>query len=251
MQVLMASSLGIIVALPQELAAVEAAIPQAERQQVKLVCAGEGADAATRAVQDILGAVDAPPLLCSTGFCGGLADGVSVGDIVLADAILSAGGGQRQAVQFEPLGLDGLRLALTEARIKYHVGALVSVASVVAKPKAKRELGALHKALAADMESFAIAVGRSSGSPCDPEGRPTGPGFFALRVVSDAVNDELPAEIGSFLDERGRVRLGSVARFALRSPRNARTLLQLKGHLDKATARLTAAWRAVWAAMPR
>ena len=235
------TSLAIITALPQEFAAVEAAIPPAERGQVKLICGGEGAAAATRAVQEILSAADAPPLVCSSGFCGGLAEGLCVGDMVLADAILGANDGERHAVEFEPLGVDGLRLALSEARIKHRVGAIVSVPSVVGESRRKRELGALRKALAADMESFAIAAAAGA----------SGHRVFALRVVSDAVDDELPAEIGSFLDERGRVRLGRVARFALSSPRNARTLLRLKGNLDKATDSLTAAWRAVWAAMPR
>ncbi|MGD0091406.1 MAG: hypothetical protein ABSE73_15925, partial [Planctomycetota bacterium] len=65
--------LAIIAALPQELAAVEAAIPPAERPQVQLVRGGEGAEAAARAVETVLSAPDAPPLICATGFCGGLA----------------------------------------------------------------------------------------------------------------------------------------------------------------------------------
>jgi adenosylhomocysteine nucleosidase len=236
----MPAVLGIITALPAELAAVEAAIPKAERQQVKLICGGEGAENATRAVQQLLSAPDAPPLVCSTGFCGGLVEGLAVGDIVLAEAILGPKEGERYAVEFEPLGLDGLRLALSEARVKHQVGAIVSVTEAVCESKRKRELGAMRKALAADMESFAIAsAGRAEAR------------VFALRVVSDAVSDELPAEIGTFLDEKGRVRLGSVARFALRSPANARTLLRLKSQMAKAAANLTAAWRAVWAVMPK
>ncbi|MGD0092308.1 MAG: hypothetical protein ABSE73_20520, partial [Planctomycetota bacterium] len=161
-------------------------------------------------------------------------------DAILAHTVLGPNDGERHSVQFEPLGVDGLRLALAEAKIRHHVGAIISVKSVVTKTASKRELGARRHALAVDMESFAIAAAARAEA-----------GVLILRVVSDAVDDELPAEIGSFLDARGRVRLRSVARFALRGPRSLRTLLRLNAHLDKATASLTAAWRAVWAVMRR
>ncbi|MCY3023523.1 MAG: hypothetical protein NTW87_31470 [Planctomycetota bacterium] len=104
----------------------------------------------------------------------------------------------------------------------------------------KRALGLARQALAADMESFAMA-----------ERAGTKAAVCALRVVSDAVGDELPAEVGTFLDEKGSVRVGRVARYALRGPASIRTLRALKARRDRSLAGLTAAWRVVWPLLRR
>ena len=66
-----------------------------------------------------------------------------------------------------------------------HVGRLLTVDAIVRLPKRKRELGLKHQALAADLESGAVAeVCRRDATR-----------FLAVRVVSDAVDDELPPEV--------------------------------------------------------
>ena len=211
----------------------------------------------------MLSGPEPPELICSSGFCGGLAEGLAVGDIVLADAILGENKNERHAVEFEP-GLDALRLALAGARIRYHVGAVVSVKAAVTKPAEKRRLGVERGAIAVDMESFAMAetvlkqdtehkiqdagcrmqdTGRGDGNPRSSIGNRES-AMFLLRVVSDAVGDELPEEVGTFLDEEGRVRVGSVARYALGGPGKVKKLLEMKRNVEKAAKRLTAAWRA-------
>jgi len=225
-------------ALPQEVAAVEAAFTRDERPQVQIVRGGEGAEAAAAAVQKLLAGPDPPDLICSTGFCGGLRDGLAVGDIILASAIVNDVDERSYSVAFETPGLDALRLALTEARVRHHAGALVSAGAVVKRREEKRKLGIATNALGVDMESYAIA--RSAGGEA---------AVFALRVVSDTVDDELPDAVDTFLDEQGRVRVGSVARFALSGVGHTKVLLDMKRNVDKATAALTAAWRAVWRAM--
>ena len=106
---------------------------------------------------------------------------------------------------------------------------------MVAGAEDKRNLAAKYHALAVDMESFAMAAAL--------KGRAA---FVVLRAVSDGVADELPPEAGSFLDEKGAVRMGKVLRFASRRPRNLKTLWRLKANAGKAAAGLTAAWKAVW-----
>jgi hypothetical protein len=256
--------LAIITALPQELDAVQAAFSVQERQNVTLVRGGEGRAAATEAVRKLLASPQPPALICSSGFCGGLQDCAAVGDIILANAILGPNDGERYGVDFDTPGVDALRLALTEARVQHHVGAIVSVAAAVLQPEEKRTLGAARKALAVDMESYAIAdvvwhghvplrarEDGGTGSQQQTEAARGTPAVFVLRVVSDSVDDALPEEVDTFLDAEGRVRLGSVARFALSSPRNVKVLWSMKANMEKSTAALTAAWRAVWPAIKR
>jgi nucleoside phosphorylase len=101
-------------------------------------------------------------------------------------------------------------------------------------PEQKRALGVRSKAVAVDMESAALAAGLGSRIP-----------VIVLRAVSDSIDDNLPSEAGTFLDESGKVRLWNVARFALKRPWNVKTLMRLKRHSEAAAASLTAAWRAI------
>ncbi len=74
---------------------------------------------------------------------------------------------------------------------------------------------------------------------------------LAVRVVSDSVLDELPPEVGGFLDENGSVRVAHVARYAMGGPRNMKTLWELKARTDKAAASLGAAWKVLWPLISR
>lgn len=232
--------LAIVVALKEEFAAVQAAFPDASKQGVLLVRGGMGWNSATRAVQRLLSAADAPNWICSSGFCGGLADTLAVGDILLADSIY--GPAQNgELLPGAPPDLPALRSALDRAAVKTHVGALVTVKGAVFSCDEKRLLGRTRNAVGVDMESYAMAVAAATGAARAK--------VFALRSVSDSADDELPPEIGGFLTEDGKVRGTAILKFAVGGPRNMKTLWSLKTRTDKAGASLTAAWKAVWPAM--
>lgn len=236
--------IAVITALKEELAAVKAAIPVAEHEHVVFVRGGVGWESAAAAVKKIIASQPLPLMICSSGFCGGLNADVGLGDVVLPDRLAGLGLGEKYGVTFDGpelgersfgVAINALRQALSDAQIKHHGGTILSVRAPVTQTKEKRALGTAQKALAVDMESFSIADNACRRAP-----------VFALRTVSDAVDDELPAEVGGFLDESGDVRVGNVAKFVMRGPRNMKTLWDLKSRTDKATASLTAAWKAAW-----
>jgi len=227
--------IAIIVALREEYKAVAAALQTsslAQGARFVVFQSGMGPAAAARTVEGLLASANPPRLICSSGFCGGLKDGIEVGAAILPGRVAGADGKTAQEVVCAEAEAYAKKLAA--AGLKFQRGTLLSTPAVIARPEEKRALAEKHQAVVVDMESFAIAGairGRAE--------------FFVLRVVSDSVVDELPAEVGSFLDEQGNLRLGQILRFALRSPRNLKTLWQLKTRSALAAKALTAAWKAV------
>jgi adenosylhomocysteine nucleosidase len=225
--------LAIVAALKDELAAVRAAIPDAEARGVVLLRTGVGWNAAVGAAQALANSWQPPTLICSTGYCGALIPGVNVGDIVLSEVLLGPLPADRYHCSEERLA--AVRAALTAAKIPFHHGAMLTMREPVSTPVFKRELGTERNALGVDMESYAIAtrVGREETRT------------FALRAVSDAVDDELPPEVGGFFDQAGDLRFGRVTRFLMCNPAQIGKVLALKQRVDKAAEALTAAWKLV------
>ncbi|MFH0937746.1 MAG: hypothetical protein V1899_00445 [Planctomycetota bacterium] len=226
----------IITAIKSEFEAVGAALPQSARDEGVLVRGGVGPEVAARALRIVLESSNPPRLICTTGFCGGLKDGLEVGDVVLADALLDGRSAPEQAIKIETTLVEKLAATLNVRQIRHSIGSMISTPSIVTRCENKRALAATSGAIAVDMESFALAANLNS--------RITR--LCALRVVSDSVTDELPPEVISFLNSNGDVNTANVARFGLRSLRNMKILWDLKGRSDKAATALTAAWRNVW-----
>jgi len=229
-----APSLVVLTALKEELAAVEAAIPPADRERVKIIRAGIGWEAATRATQAAL-SNGAPRWICFSGFCGGLIDGMAVGDVVISNSFCAV---EHTNISVAKELCEKISGALKSMGSKCHTGPIACARSAVTSVEQKRELARTSDAIAVDMESFAVA--HSAAGAC---------GVFALRAVSDAVTDALPPEIGGFLDANGDVRMTKVTRFMLGGPRNIKTLMDLKSRSEKAAASLTAAWKLAWPAL--
>jgi adenosylhomocysteine nucleosidase len=121
-------------------------------------------------------AADAPPArrFLACGCAGALGADVGVGDLVVADALTLVDAGGATTERFEA---DAEWLVPLGARLGGLVTSPVVLATRVTKAAAGR-----GGALAVDMESAAVArVARVRGIP-----------FSALRVIVDAVDDELP-----------------------------------------------------------
>src|SRR5438552_2590393 len=127
----------------------------------------------------------------SVGLCGGLRDGLTVGDIV---------------TPAEVLGPDG-RLWPCAGVLGPAAGRLVTTDRVIAGPAEKRELGRRTGADVVDMEATAVA------EVCAAFGVP----FAAVKVVSDPVDATLPPELGRVCPD-GRVRAGRLLAACLRRP---------------------------------
>lgn len=218
-----------------ELSAVAAAVQQ---HPAALLLRGGVGDAAGRTAAELLRRENPPRLICSTGFCGGLADDLLVGDIVLASVVQgghSVSGREVTPVPVVQALLERSATALQQQGIRHRVGGVISVWPAVTDCAAKRALWDRGRAVAVDLESYPIA------SASVPRA-----GVIVVRAVSDSVSDELPAEVGSFIDERGNVRAGAVLAHCLRRPCGIGRLWGLRNRSARAAAALTRAWQALW-----
>jgi len=237
--------IAIVVALREELDALSAAVQtlaEPLRTRVRVSQGGIGLEAATKAAESAV-LVPGLMLLCSSGFSGGCSEAAAVGTVVLADSICTlppptasfASYKIRPPVLVDEAAAKKARQALQAVGLPFHCGPLVVASTPVLQGADKRAVGLAFRALAVDMECGAVEqVARTHSIP-----------FLALRAISDGVQDDLPEEIGEFLDQDGSVRLGKVTRFAFKHPKNVGVLLKLKDHAAKASAALTLAWQAV------
>lgn len=235
--------LGIVVALREEGAAVEAALagpwPFA-RDRVALRRSGMGGALASEAARKLLGESPALKLLAVSGFCGGLDESLALGDLVLAQAVAARRSASEPGASAAPLPADAARLtasqsALEKAGLRFRTGLLLTVAQPVLRAAEKLALGRATGAAAVDLESAAVArVAREKGIA-----------FLALRAVSDAASDDLPEEVLNLITESGRVRAGQVLKYAAGGAARLKELWALKSRSDRAAAALTAGWRAL------
>ena len=199
-----------------------------------LVAGGIGRANAERATWALLQGHQ-PAWVISAGFAGALREGLRHGDIVMADSLVTPSG-ERLAID-----LKVSREALT-ATPGLHVGRLLTVDRVVAKSADKRKLGETHDALAVDMETYAVA------ELCRREKVR----FMAVRVISDTVDEELPADIGRVAQQRTLVgTLGAVTGAVWRRPASFKDMLRLKQQALIASDRLARFLEGTIAQLPR
>jgi adenosylhomocysteine nucleosidase len=115
------------------------------------------------------------------------------------------------------------------ARQGVHVGPVLEVEQVIRRPADKRAAGEAHHALAADLESLAVA------EACRGRSVP----FLAVRVVSDAVDDELPGEVEKLVRQKSRTaQLGAALGAILDRPGSLREMYRLHANALAASDRL-------------
>lgn len=114
-------------------------------------------------------------LVVSTGFAGGIRPGFEVGDLVMASEVIHAPSGERSRPEPGFFGLNGMA----------SVGPFVTVEEVLPDPAAKAEAGTRFGAIAADLESAAIAQAAKAA----------GVAWVAVRAILDPM--EMPLAIRS------------------------------------------------------
>jgi len=110
-------------------------------------------------------------LVVSTGFAGGLRPGFKVGDLVMASEVIQASSGDRSQPVSSYLSLSD----------KAQVGPFVTVDRVLTDPKAKTWAGNRFGAIAADMESAAVAQAATQA----------GVAWVAMRAILDPMESPL------------------------------------------------------------
>ena len=133
---------------------------------------GPGRERAARAAHALIDG-HRPGVVISAGFAGALDATLRRGDIVAADCLVDESGRELTA--------DRALLSAAERR-GARVGRLLTVDRVIRSVEEKLALGRKHAALAADMETLAVA------EVCRDRQQP----FLALRVINDAADDALP-----------------------------------------------------------
>ncbi len=112
-------------------------------------------------------------MICS-GLAGALRADINIGDIIVQSADQSL--------------VNMAESALKARSIPFHSGPLVTVASPVLTPAARRDLAKTSGAIAVDMESQTIArLCRERNIPC-----------LAMKGVSDGIDDDLSPVLGGF-----------------------------------------------------
>jgi adenosylhomocysteine nucleosidase len=179
---------------------------------------GVGAAAAAKAVSDVIGFHE-PAWVISAGFAGALAPGLRRGHIVMPREIVCTGR--------PPLSV-GFQLDAAQTP-GLHVGRLVTVDRIIRTRAEKETLGQQHQALACDMESYAIA------EVC----RQKQVRFLSVRIITDALEEELPREVERLLAQKTLAgKLGAAARAVMQRPGSAIDLMKLQDQALTASDRL-------------
>jgi adenosylhomocysteine nucleosidase len=226
------ADIGVVVALPIEIAAFLRRCERVRKYvgssftfrggkydgiRVAVVEGGTGFARARRATQALVDA-HAPDWVLCCGFSGALVPSIKAGDIVIADSIADTHG--------QSLSIDVHVPADHQAGI--HVGRLLTSDNIVRLAAEKTDLGERHQALAVDMESLAVAqVCRESKVR-----------FLAIRVISDDLTTDLPAEVLSLVAPTGSARLGAALGAIWKRPQSVREMWELRRAASAAAERL-------------
>ncbi|MCZ2151584.1 MAG: hypothetical protein LC126_27900 [Bryobacterales bacterium] len=201
---------------PLAIAVDYAAEGELREHRVALVANGAGPRLAAEAVEAACGKwkVDA---VISTGFCGGLDPGLSVGQVIAASEIDARGSGKRYPAYLP-----------RETNPAPACGSILSMDRVAVSVGEKEALRATGAA-AVEMEAAGVAEGASRhGIP-----------FYCIRVVSDAAGESMPLDFNLYRTAEGRFQRGAIVRAAVARPfRRIPGLLRLQRQARIASMRL-------------
>jgi adenosylhomocysteine nucleosidase len=196
---------------------------QLNHHEVVLVESGAGGGRAIKAAHAIIDAYR-PRMVVSAGFAGGLDTQVRRQDLVVATSLVSVG---ENEITLNPARF----MPLFDQVHDLHLGRLLTVDHVVRLREEKQLLGRKYNALAVDMESLAVA------EVC----RQRAIEFFAVRAISDAMEDELPPDVGKLLAQKSFAgQLGAALGSIFRRPAAVKDLFNLHQNALASSNRLAA-----------
>ena len=186
-------------------------------RNVVIALSGAGRQKAAHAADAVI-AAHRPRLVVSAGFGGGLNAELRHNDIVVGSSVKLADGTELMLSAEVPFSWPRL-----------FTGRLLTVDQVVRLPSEKRSLGTAHGAWSVDMETYAVAeVCQRLAVPC-----------LAVRVVIDAVDDELPPHLERLMEQKTKAaQVGAALGAFLNRPSVAIDLYKLKEKGILASARL-------------
>jgi adenosylhomocysteine nucleosidase len=179
---------------------------QIGRATVDFVVTGMGMENARRGAEV---AMAAPHTICiASGFAGSLKETHKVGDILAARAVQQLG--KSKTIECSRnLFMAAYENQAHEARM------FLTADKVIATAEEKKQLSPFADAV--DMESFAtLSVAKQKNLPA-----------VAIRVVSDRFDQDMPVDLATTVDERGRVRIGGVVKHVASHPLQLPALIRL------------------------
>ncbi len=169
-----------------------------------IVAIGGGGAAGAQAAASRLIADGATGLI-SFGLAGGLEPGLAPGSLVIAAEVIDG------------RGTSWPTDSALSARLGDRAGLLLAAVDIVATAAAKHALWSDTGALAADIESGAVAMAASqAGLP-----------FATLRAICDPAQRDLPHAARTALDDAGRIRPLRLVRSLMQRPGQIGALIQL------------------------
>ena len=171
------------------------------RADVRIEVIGMGPDAARTNTERLLRESPPPSRIVSVGICGGLREGLNVGDLVVPCEVVTV---DRQLWKCEPIALPA-------------TGRLLSVNRILSSVEEKRKLHIEHAADIVDMEAASIAA------LCAERNIP----FAAIKAISDTASESLPIELEQ-IAPHGHVRIGKLLLTMGKRPRLIADLLRLQ-----------------------
>lgn len=194
-----------------------------EGASLRIVVAGASVQGAEAAAVRLVG--EGVAALLSFGLAGGLVPGLRPGDVVVAEAVVTAAGSRCVA---DP---EWVGRVLAAALPRMVPGSIAGADRAVADPRDKAALARATGAVAVDMESHAVAaVAARAGLP-----------FLALRAIADPAERGLPSAALAALDPGGRIRIGRLLAALRRRPGDLALLFRLGRDAARARAALARA----------
>ena len=247
------TTIGLIASLPEEIKPFLKRVGKHERtrlgpfpayrfrlhgEECLLVEAGMGLKRAMEAAEILL-AGENPRMLVSFGVAGGVEEGLTVGDVVLADGVCLLEQGELTQVLplFTPSEEAFQRTVDTLQKVDVRLvnGTSITTRGIMDKRLVAKILphGLSHPVLEMETAGIALRAGEK-GTP-----------LLALRGISDPAGEELDFSIDEFTDQELNIRIGKVLATILRRPRIIPQLARLARNTGKAAENLAEALIAV------
>jgi adenosylhomocysteine nucleosidase len=173
-----------------------------------------------------------PAVLLSTGCGGAMAPDLSIGDVVVADEVVTRNG---LATPVARSWRERYAEAAAAAGVNVRSGRMLSLASIVASAEEKRRIAAETRAVAVEMEAAAIGEWAAA----------RGVEFAAARVILDPMEMSLSPEIAAMMTPSGAVSLRKLAVALVRRPGLLRELVALGSAARRCRTSLGAVHRAL------
>ncbi|MFO0871847.1 MAG: hypothetical protein U0935_23225 [Pirellulales bacterium] len=182
---------------------------------------GVGQTAARQAAADLI-ALHRPAWVVSAGFAGGLVDSLRRGHFVMPEQVVGESG------DVFSVGLK-IPAEVLAAQKTLHTGRLVTVDRLIRQTAQRQELAVRYEAVACDMETWSVAA------ECARQRTR----FLSVRIVTDALDDVLPAEIENLLEQKSLAgKIGAVTGALLNRPSSVKDLWQLYEEAQRSSTRL-------------